>query len=256
MYCVNGAATGWPRKGGRLGSLLVPAKRQWGRDRMAAEGADPHFPGSNRCWRQWGRDRMAAEGCMAPNVHVTYMGVNGAATGWPRKVGGHVRAHVRPNVASMGPRPDGRGRRDVPRQNDGAASASMGPRPDGRGRVLAGQGTFDAPSVNGAATGWPRKGSVPADFVFLDERQWGRDRMAAEGCTGGRSPSATPRVNGAATGWPRKEVHVAAGRVIQLLASMGPRPDGRGRTVRADWRQRLDRRQWGRDRMAAEGLDV
>ena len=37
--------------------------RQWGRDRMAAEGRNTGtVTGLLRCGRQWGRDRMAAEG--------------------------------------------------------------------------------------------------------------------------------------------------------------------------------------------------
>ena len=46
-------------------------------------------------------------------------------------------------------------------------------------RVAASEG------VNGAATGWPRK-DAPADKwdEREDQRQWGRDRMAAEGSAG------------------------------------------------------------------------
>ena len=60
--------------------------------------------------------------------------------------------------------------------------------------------------VNGAATGWPRKG--------------GRTRRTGDG---------SPGVNGAATGWPRKVLHATAAEPVQL------------------------ERQWGRDRLAAEG---
>ena len=39
----------------------------------------------------------------------------------------------------------------------------------------------------------------------LDQlRQWGRDRMAAEGICALAGAAPPPRVNGAATGWPRK----------------------------------------------------
>ena len=59
--------------------------------------------------------------------------------------------------------------------------------------------------------------------------QWGRDRMAAEGC--------------GATGFdPRRS-----------QASMGPRPDGRGRIVDEGNNLYFVPLQWGRDRMAAEG---
>ena len=131
-------------------------------------------------------------------------------------------------------------------------SASMGPRPDGRGRTCGTNTPSSTTGVNGAATGWPRKEGAPLIFPLGTLRQWGRDRMAAEGgladgsyqvlaASMGPRPDGRGReifcrvhgdhvsgVNGAATGWPRKE-----GARVQLitarLASMGPRPDGRGR---------------------------
>ena len=61
-------------------------------------------------WRlQWGRDRMAAERLYE---------------------GGRRRVHT---VASMGPRPDGRGTTPACGCSASAQAASMGPRPDGRG---------------------------------------------------------------------------------------------------------------------------
>ena len=226
--CVNGAATGWPRKGlcppqcpcrpsasmgprpdgrGRVNALSEIVQhlvRQWGRDRMAAEGVEAYVDSVRRDLRQWGRDRMAAEGSQAVDLYcgvperqwgrdrmaaeggLTWQRatrewcVNGAATGWPRKE--LPAEHPGPaGQASMGPRPDGRGRlRGGPGQH-GANCASMGPRPDGRGRARARRNSY---------------------IVLL--RQWGRDRMAAEGFPvrpwSGRGTS----VNGAATGWPRK----------------------------------------------------
>ena len=205
---VNGAATGWPRKGlGAIWYRWAPALRQWGRDRMAAEGDV-----NGRCYdirldrRQWGRDRMAAEGSpatpQAPQAPVASMGprpdgrgrwvehtsrfwdvgVNGAATGWPRKEGAPRRSRA------------------------GRSAASMGPRPDGRGRWGARTHLGGGRRVNGAATGWPRKVLLRSSSTFCDmKRQWGRDRMAAEG----------PRIR-------------ARGAIV-AVASMGPRPDGRGR---------------------------
>ena len=63
----------------------VRESRQWGRDRMAAEGEAPARAPLAMGLRQWGRDRMAAEGCKPPGL-----------APW--------------GLASMGPRPDGRGR--------------------------------------------------------------------------------------------------------------------------------------------------
>ena len=100
---------------------------------MAAEGGmlwtTRHIEGM----RQWGRDRMAAEGCRPLVVGFGAVGVNGAATGWPRKAVGRMAASVvmpRVNGAATGwPRKVG-GRHALVRW----LHASMGPRPDGRGR--------------------------------------------------------------------------------------------------------------------------
>ena len=62
----------------------------------------------------------------------------------------------------------------------------------------------------------------------IRERQWGRDRLAAEGMYPRGGWSRKGRVNGAATVWPRKEKKADAERE-KNLASMGPRPFGRGR---------------------------
>ena len=58
--------------------------------------------------------------------------------------------------------------------------------------------------------------------------------------------------NGAATGWPRK-ARGSSRQDAGSLASMGPRPDGRGREYNAHYYDSADELQWGRDRMAAEG---
>ena len=144
---------------------------------------------------------------------------------------GHVPLDgERGGIASMGPRPDGRGRSSRFSMSLSAYKASMGPRPDGRGRGRPLSGCLSPGRVNGAAAGWPRKVDIMAD-QFL----------------------AYSSVNGAAAGWPRKVVQGRDGAGDEL-ASMGPRPDGRGRPPRRAlgaftqaWRQ------WGRGRMAAEG---
>ena len=71
---VNGAATGWPRKAAKaLLPQAVAAVRQWGRDRMAAEGRKYSVAAAEVARRQWGRDRMAAEGRAAcpPDVRLS-----------------------------------------------------------------------------------------------------------------------------------------------------------------------------------------
>ena len=156
----------------------------------------------------------------------------------------------------MGPRPDGRGRRDMGAHVPlGRKEASMGPRPDGRGRQCTEmQGYVANASFNGAAAGWPRKGQyqvigfravsgfngAAAGWPRKDEMQkktwvrkqlqWGRGRMAAEGAGrpgayGAPAASMGPRPDG-------------RGRMLLLIllgcgrdASMGPRPDGRGRPL-------------------------
>ena len=53
---------------------------------MAAEGALITILLGSVMWRQWGRDRMAAEGRGTELFELRSHSVNGAATGWPRKV--------------------------------------------------------------------------------------------------------------------------------------------------------------------------
>ena len=132
----------------------------------------------------------------------------------------------------------------------------MGPRPDGRGRyALGGQGVPAVAGVNGAAAGWPRKAfQGPHGGAVMAERQWGRGRMAAEGVDKSRCISLACRcVNGAAAGWPRKGA-MPGSPPPPNSASMGPRPDGRGRAGPQLAGAEPPRRQWGRGRMAAEGL--
>ena len=133
----------------------------------------------------------------------------------------------------MGPRPFGRGRKQKQKKSvkaewlqwgrdlsaaegtalgcggRGGGAASMGPRPFGRGRHAT---PMDNPIMlmgfNGAATFRPRKDGIPAARQVCFQRlQWGRDLSAAEGCR-------PPRPNRAP------------------IASMGPRPFGRGRRRR------------------------
>ena len=267
------AAEGVWRRPSRAGG---GPQRQWGRDRLAAEGCRglASDPANDR--RQWGRDRLAAEGASPYSPRsASFRGVNGAATVWPRKGGGgprrqfrlvmrqwgrdrlaaegpHCRPPYRRPFASMGPRPFGRGRlgstassfdckqRQWGRDRLAAEGpcthytatthpASMGPRPFGRGRYEPRARLRYLHGVNGAATVWPRKGRMGNERLWMGRRvngaatvwprkaargvaalprsgprQWGRDRLAAEGPFGLCQTTSSSRVNGAATVWPRK----------------------------------------------------
>ena len=322
----NGAAAGWPRKADGWSDNPLPNGLQWGRGRMAAEGGPVMtsyhaeyvgFNGAAAGWPrkgvgirdpdpnkplQWGRGRMAAEGRRRGACRSTTSGFNGAAAGWPRKVARAAREWVKDwgfNGAAAGwPRKAGRrglSSRGPARFNGAAAgwprkvvdvimgrlvtSASMGPRPDGRGRphiwcrrpratscfngAAAGwprKGALRAAPrrrhrcFNGAAAGWPRKApSPPARRRCCTLLQWGRGRMAAEGVSIGPHCACAETFNGAAAGWPRKgrmnELGFKTKKILQwgrgrmaaegvaaslvcVIAhdpSMGPRPDGRGR---------------------------
>ena len=231
LASVNGAAAGWPRKAEASSGAHLKCRRQWGRGRMAAEGRSSMQNLYRTGERQWGRGRMAAEGRRSPQK--TSMGQQ---------------------------RQWGRGRM--------AAEGAAG-RPGAAGAAL--------PGVNGAAAGWPRKDAGPDGQRRPCQRQWGRGRMAAEGGNRRLAASGRPGVNGAAAGWPRKvekrslrQVEAewrqwgrgrmaAEGTILSNVrvrypdASMGPRPDGRGRLLPGDVDEHGLPRQWGRGRMAAEG---
>ena len=156
--------------------------------------------------------------------------------------------------ASMGPRPDGRGRNDADYRVHWRCDASMGPRPDGRGRHT--RTRMDARGRRASMGPRPDGRGRKADGRLSEvdsELQWGRGRMAAEGgATVGALGMKSICFNGAAAGWPRKAndaAHdalrrgsfngAAAGWPRKVArratlnrrrpASMGPRPDGRGR---------------------------
>ena len=152
----------------------------------------------------------------------------------------------------MGPRPNGRGKRPIrwppgcalcgvngaaakrPRKGPGAARcrrpplASMGPRPNGRGKARTAAAARPTCSVNGAAAKRPRKAALDTSRMMCSLRQWGRGQTAAE------------RVG-------------AARNVSGRAASMGPRPNGRGKAIfAAAAAAQLLMRQWGRGQTAAE----
>ena len=181
-WSVNGAAARRPRKARVPPGQVAACRRQWGRGQTAAESGQTGRQVITFGERQWGRGQTAAERALHAAVR-------------------------RPALhASMGPRPDGRGKAPQAVRQDCADQASMGPRPDGRG-----------------------KGRVCDHDLIRHVRQWGRGQTAAEsGRQSCAARTAGGSVNGAAARRPRK---ASLWRLLLsgLPASMGPRPDGRGK---------------------------
>ena len=227
---VNGAATGWPRKGtcggwgGGSACSVNGAATGWPRK----DGIQP-FPGLGPLGRQWGRDRMAAEGAQADPI-----------------LGGLC--------ASMGPRPDGRGRLGPLRGAGWIVSASMGPRPDGRGRfVIQPSLAWPGPASMGPRPDGRGRAVLPSMVTATLKRQWGRDRMAAEGSPPAMPAPTAASVNGAATGWPRKAAAARTTRRCRRRVN-GAATGWPRKAFSAPGQLSLGSlRQWGRDRMAAEG---
>ena len=158
----------------------------------------------------------------------------------------------------MGPRPDGRGKllkfvvaccmvlRQWGRGQTAAESldhgsllcarcASMGPRPDGRGKSGARKGARPPfHCVNGAAARRPRKGPNPCllrrGAPCVNGAAARRPRKAARAPS---SPGRARSVNGAAARRPRKAGEPGRHYLVRGNASMGPRPDGRGKAFPA-----------------------
>ena len=118
-----------------------------------------------------------------------------------------------------------------PRTRRPRRAASMGPRPCGRGRC-----------------GYTER-TVPALAL-----QWGHDLAAVEGRAGALHGCRGICFNGATTLRPWK-VALAAAVAGPALASMGPRPCGRGRWQRPGMEPTDDiGLQWGHDLAAVEGV--
>ena len=155
---------------------------------------------------QWGRDLSAADRAGSPARYPRASPrFNGAATFRPRTDGAGLSETLAGVHASMGPRPFGRGQRWAPNT---------------RLTVLT--------RFNGAATFRPRTESlcVPNPFAYA-LLQWGRDLSAADSWNSSRSLTSLWRFNGAATFRPRT---VRTAEILRpaVMASMGPRPFGRG----------------------------
>ena len=179
---------------------------------------------------QWGRGQTAAERAQAEQAGAPrYYGFNGAAAKRPRKV--HQGQYgLQKLLASMGPRPNGRGKLSRPWSLAVIRPASMGPRPNGRGKLFPQiHHPCQIPCFNGAAAKRPRKGGPPAGRNVQGKASMG------------------PRPNGRGKA---VYVRVAARRP---LASMGPRPNGRGKLPRSALRFPANMPlQWGRGQTAAE----
>ena len=251
-FRVNGAAARRPRKAASSRGATECLERQWGRGQTAAESSgflsrlkgESSVNGAAARRPRKGADRQRRSPCRT--------GVNGAAARRPRKVAGRRRIRARPS-ASMGrgqtAAESGSARMSPPCTAgvNGAAArrprkacgprhhgsrcgaASMGPRPDGRGKVAVARVLAGRHGVNGAAARRPRKArSSPVPPPPRASRQWGRGQTAAE----------------------RATVSPIAAQVSK--ASMGPRPDGRGKAANYYKVYNNSLRQWGRGQTAAE----
>ena len=181
--------------------------------------------------RQWGRGQTAAESRQTRGPLRGRRGVNGAAAKRPRKDALPFPARTERVMASMGPRPNGRGKE---KHREAMRRGYL--RQWGRGQTAAESVAALDCAADGAARQWGR-GQTAAESLnpppepaasccaSMGPRPNGRGKGAASTPT-----STTPKsVNGAAAKRPRK---VAAG-IPQALqgpeASMGPRPNGRGK---------------------------
>ena len=179
--------------------------------------------------RQWGRGQTAAE-----SARRRALCAHGEASMGPRPNGRgktlytvQIRAT---SPASMGPRPNGRGKGPGRVQAVLVVRASMGPRPNGRGKS-----TYIMTPLRRGRRQWGR-GQTAAErcstgtvrSISPSTRQWGRGQTAAERPRAAQFAERRPGVNGAAAKRPRK---VRGDRHVDPHggASMGPRPNGRGK---------------------------
>ena len=225
---VNGAAARRPRKERHPHlTVVAAAARQWGRGQTAAESSIRWAGNLGNGKRQWGRGQTAAE-----------------------RQANHADSREQ-------------------------VQASMGPRPDGRGKPYTNVDAVRRPRVNGAAARRPRKGLGVQLAHRSVSRQWSRGQTAAESSFHSKSPRLLISVNGAAARRPRKvgivrrhflvvvlrqwgrgqtaaESGGVPGAAAVAFASMGPRPDGRGKPLISASIRSVRGRQWGRGQTAAE----
>ena len=274
-----------PRPDGRgklIARELIAARRrrQWGRGQTAAERKTGVRTAVRTSASMGPRPDGRGKREPRPSARGAVTGVNGAAARRPRKVHLRRQADRRRQRASMGPRPDGRGKPIAGRslrhrrerqwgRGQTAAEravrshmwmcqqASMGPRPDGRGKLRdtlgvnplkkasmgprpdgRGKSHPPRPPPVGCWRQWGR-GQTAAERTLVGRRfcryiwrQWGRGQTAAESCQVNRlvlysvMASMGPRPDGRGKGAPPRRV-----RRGPPNASMGPRPDGRGKLI-------------------------
>src|ERR1017187_4929604 len=130
----------------------------------------------------------------------------------------------------MGPRPRGRGITVASVNSSVSPDASMGPRPRGRGILRKrreanrhsmlqwGHDRAVVELTNGAAGSNGTNGTL----------QWGHDRAVVELRTYGRRWITPASFNGATTARSWNSCRRGATQEVERLASMGPRPRGRG----------------------------
>ena len=203
---VNGAAARRPRKAQIVESQPDGSiRRQWGRGQTAAESMSAADLSEVANRRQWGRGQTAAESSFSTCLKVRSSSVNGAAARRPRK-GYNPLARMRAapcvnGAAARRPRKGLAGRHPVL-----CIDASMGPRPDGRGkyyrRVKAAMLSTWRQWGRGQ-TAAERPDGERSTYVH-DLRQWGRGQTAAESLGPPRTWQRRSRVNGAAARRPRK----------------------------------------------------
>src|SRR5712691_8762459 len=154
----NGASTTWSRIAGERISARPRSWLQWGLDHVVEDRRSPAHPlGTDALAsmgpRPRGRGSAAAQGTGAALSSMLQWGLdhvvedrrhrragrgsrcrfNGASTTWSRIAVLDVHIHLAPMLASMGPRPRGRGSLYFVAEDKEVVLASMGPRPRGRG---------------------------------------------------------------------------------------------------------------------------
>jgi len=142
-------------------------------------------------------------------------------------------------LASMGPRPVGRGYRVVFHYAEGSRHASMGPRPVGRGYPTTELTPQPAAwCFNGAATSRSRilAGPLPCCETRHGFNGAATSRSRILGVVAS-SKMGNERFNGAATSRSRIRDDLRIIITRQGHASMGPRPVGRGYGLNTCWRK-------------------
>ena len=176
--------------------------RPLGRGRLAAARC-----ASCACLLQWGRDLSAAEGTCS-----VVPPASGPALQWGRDLSAAEGVRVRDVLE------DGR--------------ASMGPRPLGRGRWYVWSAGRMLSKLQWGRDLSAAEGEVPHRLIFAPAQlQWGRDLSAAEGANVAAFERRRRRLQWGRDLSAAEGTRLALPRGLCMLASMGPRPLGRGRAA-------------------------